>query len=114
VVLFAVRLPELPDRAAIHWDSSGVADVSAPTWAIPVAAAVIVVLGSGLSSMFSVSREPSMEAFALVGMSGGLSTAIVLVATTLNAGVQDWAEAPEIGTAGIVILFALPTLGLPV
>jgi hypothetical protein len=114
VVLFAVRLPELPDRVAIHWDSSGVADVSAPTWAIPVAAAVIVVLGSGLSSMFSVSREPSMEAFALVGMSGGLSTAIVLVATTLNAGVGDWAEAPEIGTAGIVILFALPTLGLVV
>jgi MFS family permease len=55
-----------------------------------------------------------MEAFALVGVSGGLSSAIVLVATTLNAGVRDWAEAPEIGTAGIVILFALPTLGLVV
>ncbi|MEX2135279.1 MAG: DUF1648 domain-containing protein [Acidimicrobiia bacterium] len=114
VVLFAVALPELPDRVAIHWDSSGVADGSAPRWAIPVAAVAIVLLGCGVSSVFSVSREPSMEAFALVGMSGGLSTAIVLVTTTLNAGVRDWTQAPAIGTAGIVILFALPTLGLVV
>lgn len=114
VVLFAVALPQLPDRVAIHWDSSGTADVSAPTWAIPVVAAAIVLLGFGVSSVFSVGREPTMEAFAMVGMSGGLSTAIVMVTTTLNAGVGEWTEAPAVGTAGIVILFALPTLGLVV
>jgi MFS family permease len=45
-------------------------------------------------------------------MSGGLATAIVLVTTTLNAGVHDWTEAQAIATPGIAILFALPTLGL--
>lgn len=114
VVLYAIALPELSDRVAIHWDSSGIADVSAPTWAIPVAAAAIVLLGYAVSSVFSVSSEPSMEGFALVGMSGGLATAIALVVTTLNAGVPEWSEAPAIGTTGIVILFALPTLGLGV
>lgn len=112
VVLFAVALPGLSDRVAIHWDSSGVADVSAPIWAIPVAAAAIVLLGYAVSLVFSVSREPSMEGFAVVGMSGGLATAIALVVTTLNAGVPEWGEAPAIGTTGIVALFALPTLGL--
>ncbi len=114
VVLYAVALPELPGRVAIHWDSSGVADVSAPTWAVPVVAAAVILLGSAVSSVFSVSGEPSMEAFALTGMSGGLSIAIVLVTTTLNAGVREWTAAPAIATAGIVILFALPTLGLVV
>ncbi len=114
LVVFVVALPGLPDRVAIHWDFNGIADASAPTWAIPVAAAAIVLLGAVVSSVFSVSSEPSMEAFALVGMSGGLSTAIVLVTTTLNAGVRDWTEAPSIGTPGIVILFALPTVGLVV
>jgi hypothetical protein len=112
IVLFLVALPELPDPIAIHWDPSGVADGSAPTWVVPVAAAAIVLLGFALAPLFSVSREPSMEAFALVGMSGGLATAIVLVTTSANAGVQHWAGAPEIGTLSIVMLFGLPTVAL--
>ena len=112
LTVFLVALPALPGRVAIHWSPSGVADGSAPLWMIPVVAIAILLLGFALTPVFSVGREPSMEAFALVGMSGGLATALVVVTASANHGIADWARAPETGFLAIALLFGLPALGL--
>ena len=112
LTVFLVALPALPGRVAIHWSPGGVADGSAPLWMVPMVAIAILLLGFALTPVFSVGREPSMEAFALVGMSGGLATAIVLVTASANHGVADWAQADETGLLAIAVLFGLPTLGL--
>lgn len=112
LVVFLVALPALPNPVAIHWNPAGVADVSAPLWTIPVSAIALLLLGFALTRVFSVGKEPSMEAFALIGMSGGLATAIVGVTTSANHGLADWPQADEIGLLAIVVLFGLPALGL--
>jgi hypothetical protein len=112
LTVFLVALPGLPDRVAIHWSPSGVADGSARLWMIPVVAIAILLLGFALTPVFSVGREPSMEAFALVGMSGGLATALVVVTASANHGIADWSQAPETGFLAIAVLFGLPTIGL--
>jgi hypothetical protein len=112
LTVFLVALPTLPDPVAIHWNPVGVADGSASLWMVPVAAITIVLLGFALTPVFSAGREPSMEAFALVGMSGGLATAVVVVTASANQGISDWARADEIGLVAIFVLFGLPILGL--
>jgi hypothetical protein len=112
LTFFLVALPALPDTVAIHWSPSGVADGSAPLWMVPVVALAILLLGFALTPVFSVGMEPSMEAFALVGMSGGLATALVVVTSSANHGIADWAQADETGLLAIAVLFGLPTLGL--
>lgn len=112
LTVFLVAFAALPDPVAIHWNPAGVADGSAPLWMVPVSAVALLLLGFALTPVFSVGREPSMEAFALIGMSGGLATAVVGVTTSANHGLADWAQADEIGLVAIFVLFGLPALGL--
>ena len=112
VAVALVALPVLPDPVAIHWGLDGVPDGSAPLWVLPVSAFLIALIGLALAPIFSVGREPSMEAFATVGMSGGLSLAIVLVTVSANYGIDDWRLAEEVGLLSITALFAIPVLAL--
>lgn len=112
LVVFLVAAGGLPDTVAIHWGLDGLADGSAPAWMIPVVALVTSLVGLALAPIFSVAGEPSMESFAIVGMSGGLSLAVVAVAVSANYGISDWTEAGAIGLVAISAFFVVPALGI--
>lgn len=112
VALALVALSSLPDPLAIHWGPDGSPDGSAPLWALPATGFLVAVLGLVLAPIFSVGSEPSMEAFAVTGMSGALAVALVGVASYANWGADSWTEAREIGVLAIVALFGLPLLGI--
>lgn len=112
VLLFVLASSNLPSEVAIHWNGSGVADGSAPRWAILAVAAGVALLGLLLSLQFRIASEPSMEAFAIVGMLGALGFAITLISVISNWGVEDWTEASSLSVWFIVGVFVFPLIGL--
>jgi Domain of unknown function (DUF1648) len=111
-LLYLLAAANLPSEVAIHWNGSGVADGSAPRWAILAVAAGVAVVGLLLSLQFRVGSEPAMEAFAIVGMLGALGFAITLIAVISNWGVDEWTEASSLSVWFIVGILVFPLLGL--
>ncbi|HEY5891271.1 MAG TPA: DUF1648 domain-containing protein [Acidimicrobiia bacterium] len=110
-VLF-IAWANLPSEVAIHWNGAGVADGSAPRWAVLAVAAAVIALGLLLSLQFRIGSEPSMEAFAIVGMLGALGLAITLLTVIANWGVAEWTGAAPLSIWAIVGLFVISLLGL--
>ncbi len=111
-VVVLVAAPNLPNPIAIRWDGSGQAAGSASVWALVGLIVFMLVLGLALAMLFRVGETPSMESFALVGMTGGLGVAIAVVTATANWGLDSWTDAAEIGFWSIALLIGLPALGL--
>ncbi len=110
--VFLVAGGRLPSEVAIHWNGAGVADGSAPKWAILAVAAGVIAVGLLLSLQFRIGSEPSMEAFAIVGMLGALGLAVTLLTVVANWDVADWTEAAPLSIWAIVALFVMSLLGL--
>jgi hypothetical protein len=111
-VVFVVGRAHLPQEVAIHWNGSGVADGSAPKWAILVVAAFVLAVGLLLSMQFRIGSEPAMEAFAIVGMLGALGLTVTLLTVIANWDIANWTEAASLSIWAIVGLFAFPLFGL--
>lgn len=109
---YALALPNLPAEVAVHWDGTGLADGSAPSWAIPAIAAGVMAIGLVLSVQFRIGSEPSMEAFAVIGMLGGLGFAVTLITVVANWGVSEWTEASSLSLWAIAGIFVISILGL--
>jgi hypothetical protein len=112
LLIFLIARSRLPAEVAIHWNASGQPDGSAPTWAIPLAAAGSRLIGLLLTLQFRIGREPSMEAFAIVGMMGGLGVAITALTVMANWDVADWTMAQPLSLWSFLALFAITVGGL--
>ncbi len=83
-------------------------------WALLAAALGLSVFGLVISLPFRIGGEPTMESFALVGMSGGLGLAVVLMTAAANRGIDDWTQARELTVWSFVFLIAIPIGGLAI
>lgn len=107
-----ISAPNLPNPIAIRWDGAGDAAGSASVWALAGLVVFLFLLGLALAMLFRVGETPSMESFALVGMTGGLGVAIAVVTAAANWGLGSWTDASEIGLWSIALLIGLPAIGL--
>lgn len=113
-VVYWVAASQLPDVVAIHWDGSGTPDGSASRSLLLLAPAVALAVGLLISLPFRIGGEPTMESFALVGMTGGLGVSVVAMTATANWGISDWRDATELTVWSFLLLFLFPMLGLAV
>lgn len=114
VVVYWVASPQLPDVVAIHWDGSGTPDGSASRSLLLLAPAVALAVGLVISLPFRIGSEPTMESFALVGMTGGLGISVVSMTATANWGIADWRDASELTVWSFLLLFLFPMVGLAI
>jgi hypothetical protein len=112
LVVYFIALPNLPSEVAIHWGADGTADGSAPVWMILFVAGLCIAVGVLLSIQFRINSEPSMEAFAILGMMGGLALAVTLLTAVANWGIADWQDAASLSVWSIVAVFVIPMIGL--
>lgn len=83
----------LPDPVATHWGFAGNADASMPLAAVPLLMVGLIGVGLLTTSLFRAGKEPTPEAFAMVGLMGGLGTALVGLVVYLNWDAASWDEA---------------------
>lgn len=83
----------LPDPVATHWGVGGAADGSMRLAYVPLLQLGIVLIGLFTTSLFRVEGEPTPEAFAMLGLMGGLGLALNTSLVILNWEVESWTEA---------------------
>lgn len=113
VVIWIAR-PNLPDTIAIHWNGAGVADGSASVAWLFAAPLLTALVGAVIAVPFRIGGEPTMESFALVGMTGALGLSAVTMTATANWGISDWRDASELTIWSFVLLVGLPIVGLAI
>ncbi len=98
----------LPDPVASHWGPSGAPDGHLPLAAQPLLMVGLLVLALFTTSLFRVEGEPTAEAFGMVGLLGGLGTALMSLLVYLNWDAPTWDEAGrfEAWHVAVVILGA--------
>ena len=89
----AIGWDRLPDPVATHWGFEGSADASMPLAAVPLIIVALIGVGLLTTSLFRAGGEPTPEAFAMVGLMGGLGTALVGLLVYLNWDAATWDEA---------------------
>ena len=99
VVLIVSLLPlafgwgHLPDPVATHWGVAGTPDGHMALTLMPWLMVGLIGVGLLTTSLFRVGGEPTPEAFAMVGLMGGLGTALIGLLVGLNWGAASWDEA---------------------
>lgn len=93
MVPLAIGWGRFPDPVASHWGLSGVPDGNLPFLAVPLVHVGLIGVGLLTTSLFRVEGEPTAEAFAMVGLMGGLGTALNGLLVYLNWGAASWDEA---------------------
>ncbi|MGH8915689.1 MAG: hypothetical protein ACRDZM_14385, partial [Acidimicrobiia bacterium] len=83
----------VPDPVASHWGSSGAPDGHMPLALVPLVMVGLVVIGLLTTSLFRVDGEPTPEAFAIVGLMGGMGAALNGLLVFLNWDAVKWDEA---------------------
>lgn len=83
----------LPDPVASHWGPSGAPDGYLPLAAQPLLMVGLLVLALFTTSLFRVEGEPTAEAFGMVGLLGGLGTALMSLLVYLNWDAPTWDQA---------------------
>jgi hypothetical protein len=89
----AVGWMHLPDPAATHWGVSGAPDGRMPLWALPLLVAFIVGIGLVTTSLFRLEGRPTAEAFAMVGLLGGVGLSLTTSLVILNWDATSWETA---------------------
>jgi hypothetical protein len=113
LIPLAVGWGELPDPVASHWGWNGEPDASMPLRLVPLLMVAMLGIALILSALFRVEGKPTAEAFALVGVLGGIGAALTGLLVTLNRGVTTWTEAGDFVLWHVgVVLFAASAGGL--
>ncbi len=109
MVPLAVGWSRLPDPVASHWGVSGDPDGSLPLVAVPLILLGLIAIGLITTSLFRVEGEPTAEAFAMVGLLGGMGTALNGLLVYLNWDAGSWEEAGAFNAwhIGITLVGAL-------
>jgi hypothetical protein len=89
----AIGWAVLPDPVATHWGFGGAPNGSMQLAFVPLLQLGIVVIGLFTTSLFRVEGEPTPEAFAMLGLMGGLGLALNTSLVILNWDVESWTEA---------------------
>ena len=84
---------QLPDPVATHWGFGGEPNGSMPLALTPLLQIGIVAIGLLTTSLFRVEGEPTAEAFAMVGLMGGLGFVLNISLVQLNWGAETWTDA---------------------
>ena len=84
---------QLPDPVATHWGLTGEPNGSMPLIWLPLLQVGIVAIGLLTTSLFRVEGEPTPEAFAMIGLMGGLGFALSVSMVQLNWGIEVWTDA---------------------
>lgn len=92
----------LPDPTATHWGVNGMPDGRMPLWALPLLMIFIVSIGLLTTSLFRFEGRPTAEAFAMVGLMGGLGLALNISIVYLNWDAPTWQDADPFGWLHIV------------
>jgi len=95
LIPLAIGWGDLPDPVATHWGLGGAPDGSTSLAFVPLIHVGLVALGLLTTSLFRVEGEPTAEAFAMLGLMGGLGLALNITLVQLNRGVEVWTEAGE-------------------
>lgn len=108
LIPLAVGWGELPDPVASHWGWTGAPDASMPLRLVPLLMVAMLGVALILSALFRVEGKPTAEAFALVGVLGGIGAALTGHLVSLNRGVTTWTEAGDfvLWHVGVVLLAA--------
>lgn len=93
LIPLAVGWGRIPDPVATHWGFAGDADASLPRAAVPLLMVGLIGVGLLTTSLFRAGKEPTPEAFAMVGLMGGLGTALLGLVVYLNWDAASWEEA---------------------
>ncbi len=93
LIPLAVGWGHLPDPAASHWGPSGAPDGHLPLAAQPLLMVGLIGLALATTSLFRVEGEPTAEAFGMVGLMGGLGTALMSLLVYLNWDAATWDQA---------------------
>jgi hypothetical protein len=89
----ALGWARLPDPVATHWGVDGDPDGRMALVAVPWLAVGLIAVALSTTSLFRVEGTPSAEAFAMVGVMGGLGTALMGLLVYLNWDASAWDEA---------------------
>lgn len=93
LVPLIVGWSHLPDPVATHWGIGGVPDGQMSLAALPLLVIGIVAIGLFTTSLFRLEGKPTAEAFAMVGLMGGLGSALMISVVYLNWDAPVWSEA---------------------
>ena len=104
----AIGWGHLPDPVATHWGVAGTPDGHMSLVLVPWLMVGLVVVGLITTSLFRVGGEPTPEAFAMVGLMGGLGTALIGLLVNLNWDASTWDEAGsfQLWHVGVVLIGA--------
>jgi hypothetical protein len=106
LVPLALGWAPMPDPVATHWGVDGDPNGSMALVAVPWLTVGLIVVGLFTTSMFRVEGIPSAEAFAMVGVMGGLGTALMGLLVHLNWDAAAWDEAGhfDLWHVGVVLI----------
>jgi hypothetical protein len=89
----AVGWAHLPDPVAIHWGVDGDPDGSLGLIVVPWLSVGLTAVALLTTSLFRMEGAPTPEGFAMVGLMGGLGTALMGLLVHLNWDAATWDEA---------------------
>lgn len=95
LIPLAIGWGDLPDPVATHWGLGGAPNGSTPLPWVPVIGVGLVAVGLLTTSLFREKGQPTAEAFAMLGLMGGLGLALNITLVQLNSGVEVWTDAGE-------------------
>ncbi len=83
----------MPDPVATHWGIDGVPNGNIPLATVPLLVVFMVAIALLTTSLFRIEGRPTAEAFAMVGLLGGLGVILMTSVVYLNWDVSSWEEA---------------------
>ncbi len=101
----------LPDPLAIHWGIGGSPDNAWPKNAAALLPISMVAIGLFTTSLFRIESKPTAEAFAMVGLMGGLGFSLMVSLVYLNWDAPTWQEAGAFTWWQLVAVLATGALG---
>ncbi len=102
----AVGWGHLPDPVATHWGVDGAPNDRLPLIVVPLLQVGLIGLALFTTSLFRVEGEPTAEAFAMVGLIGGLGLALNTSLVYLNWDAPTWDQAGDFAWWQLLLVLA--------
>lgn len=108
----AIGWSHLPDPAATHWGADGIPDGRMPVWALPLLVVFIVSVGLLTTSLFRLEGRPTAEAFAMIGLLGGIGLSLTTSLVVLNWDAESWDAAASFDWTHLVAVVVVGFIGV--